>query len=74
MTIRGRLERLEATIGRLRPCSECGASREGPIEVAFSDDENPYHGPDRCPRCGRVLHMTFTIDRPEVQEDADDEP
>ena len=72
MTLRGRVDRLEATLGKSRPCSECGAAPNGPVEIVFGDDEDTDQGADTggtyCPGCGRPVAMTFTIARPEPED------
>ena len=75
MSLRARIDRLTTHYGDRRPCPECGAERGAPIEMAFDDGAEPYTGPDRCPGCGRVLCMTFTIDTPNTRgaEEWDDD-
>ena len=54
MSIKRRLERLEADSDLASGCPECGIGPDSPIEyvVEWESDESKASGPERCPRCG----------------------
>ena len=66
MSLRRRIEALEAEAGGAEPCEECGGGHGDGVpvgyEVLWEDMPGPSDiddlGPDYCPECGRQLVFT----------------
>ena len=61
MSLLQRIDRLETSLGG-QPCPECGGWPGCPVSFVLDspDGEGPA-GPERCPRCRRVLHFTLAL-------------
>lgn len=56
MSIRGRLQKLEAAAGGL-PCASCGLLPTGPGFIVYGKLE----GPETCASCGRPLYFVVEV-------------
>ncbi len=62
MSIKRRLDRLEAEIGG-RGCPECGSGSEGPVTISFATWRDPK--PEPCGTCGaEPFVFTLKLDNP----------